>query len=457
MLRIIETVRGKEMSGNLSVWIRMTLMVVMLLGSGSLASAEEHCEFAEERIKVGGIAPLSAPGATGAGVIIDWAYQLAAADINAQCGVDIAGVNHRLEVITGDSEGISERGQAVAERWIFDDNIHGVVGGYHSAVALAVMSLTQENRIPTLFAGPWNDNITANGITEYEGRPPRIDDGVDYIFKISPANSMVAVVVVDWMIALGLDDVVIMAENTDYGQPAAADETALLEAAGIRVEQYNIELGTEDFVPILSRILARPEPPDAVHVLITGETSFNLNQQMAELGIAPSEDTICIAGYIAGDSEQFWATVPDGNYCAFNRVGITPALFGDIATDVNARYAEDWGGVAPSFALEPYDSVRLLAHAMDLADSYSDPDAIVAALETVDVAFSQGRYYFDYGSHNTELPEGTPDYYWHQWPDPIVVMMQYFELGQNSLDAAVIYPPIYQTHGTSYIAPGTSP
>ena len=55
------------MSGKMSVWIRMSLMLLMLLGSGSLASAEEHCEFAEETIKVGGIAPLSAPGATGAG------------------------------------------------------------------------------------------------------------------------------------------------------------------------------------------------------------------------------------------------------------------------------------------------------------------------------------------------------------------------------------------------------
>ena len=163
-----------------------------------------------------------------------------------------------------------------------------VVGGYHSAVALAVMSVTQQNRIPTVFAGPWNDNITANGIIEYEGRPPRIEGGVDYVFKISPTNSMVALVVVDWMIDLGLEDVVIMAENTDYGQPAAADETALLEAAGIAVEQYDIELGTEDFVPILSRILARPEPPDAVHVLVTGETSFNLNQQMPSLALRPA-------------------------------------------------------------------------------------------------------------------------------------------------------------------------
>ena len=138
---------------------------------------------------------------------------------------------------------------------------HGMVGGYHSAVALAMMSLTQQNRIPTLFAGPWNDNITANGIIEYEGRSPRIEDGVDYIFRISPANSMVAVVAADWIIELGLEDVVIMTENTDYGRPAAADERALLEAAGFKVEQYDFELGTEDFVPVLSRVLARPEPP----------------------------------------------------------------------------------------------------------------------------------------------------------------------------------------------------
>ena len=56
---------------------------------------------------LGGIAPLSPPGATGASVIIDWAYQQAVGDINAEGGIDIADVNHRLEVITGDSEGIS--------------------------------------------------------------------------------------------------------------------------------------------------------------------------------------------------------------------------------------------------------------------------------------------------------------------------------------------------------------
>ncbi len=437
--------------------LKLIVLAIVLVMPFAGISADSHCEFADETIRFGGIAPLSPPGATGAGVIVDWAMQQAAADINADCGIDIAGVNHRLEVITGDSEGISERGQALAERWIFEDEVHGVVGGYHSAVALAMMKLTQENRIPTIFAGPWNDNITANGIIEFEGRPPRIDDGVDYIFRTSPANSMVAAVAANWMIELGLEDVIIMTENTDYGIPAAADERALLEAAGIAVEQYNVELGTEDFVPILSRVLARPEPPDAIRNLITGETGFNLNQQMAELGITPSADTICIAESFANDSAQFWAAVPDGNYCAFTRTGATPALFGDMAHALNASYNEAWGGIAPSFAMEPYDSVRLLAQAMDLADTYTDAAAVVAALETIDVELAQGRYYFEYGSHNPEIPEGTPTFMWHQWPDPIVVMMQYYAQEQDSLDAAVIYPSVYQTHDTSYIEPGTSP
>ena len=439
--------------------LRTLLFVLAIVLATSFAgiSADGHCEFADETIRLGGIAPLSPPGSTGAGIVIDWAMQEAAADINADCGIDIAGVNHRLEVITGDSEGISERAQALAERWIFEDEVHGVVGGYHSAVALALMKLTQENQIPTLFAGPWSDNITANGIIEFEGRPPRIEDGVDYIFRTSPANSMVVSVVAAWIIELGLEEVIIVAENTDWGQPAAADERAVLEAAGVNVTQYDVELGTEDFVPILSRIQARSEPADAVHVLITGETGFNLNQQMAELGIAPSDDTICIAESVASNSGPWWDAVPDGNYCAFPRVGATPALFGDIAHHLNDRYTEVFEGVAPSNALEPYDSVRLLAHAMDLADSYADGAAIVAALETIDVVFAQGRYFFDYGSHNPDLPEGTPTYMWHQWPDPIVTMVQYFEQDQNALDAAVIYPPVYQTHGSNYIEPGTSP
>ena len=193
--------------------------------------------------------------------------------------------------------------------------------------------------------------------------------------------------------------------------------------------------------------------------MITGETSFSLTQQMAELGIAPTEDTICVTNQIqiAFQSELYWATVPDGNYCAFNRVGSIPSLFNDTAIELNAKYEAEFGDIIPSFAMASYDSVYLLADAIERAGAYTDPDAIVAALENSNIELSQGRYYFTYGSHNPELPEGAPAYMWHQWPDPIVTVMQYFEQGQSALDAAVVYPEVYQTHGSAYIAPGTSP
>ena len=433
---------------------KVLLLATLLLLPLSAVKAQSDCDFADEVIKFGVFAPLTAPGAVPTGVVLDWATQQAADDINAECGISVNGVNHRLEVIIGDTEGIAERGQAVAERFIFEEGVHGTVAGVHSAVALAAMGILQENRIPTIWGNQWNDNITANGIIEYEGRPPRINDGVDYIFRIAPSWSMVGAVIVDWLISLGVEDVIILAENTDFGQPAAADEKAWLEAAGIRVEQYNIELGTEDFGPMLSRIESRPEPADAIHMIIAGDTSLNLNQQLAEHGIAPSQDTICIAGYSAEQSTQFWKSVEDGNYCVFNRTGIIPSLFNEMGAELSRKYEEHWNDTAPSAAMESYDCVRLLANAIERAGSFTDPDAIVAALETSDVELSQGRYYFDYGSHNPDLPPDSAAFLWHQWPAPIITVMQYFEFGQDALDAAVVYPEALQTHGTSYFKPG---
>jgi branched-chain amino acid transport system substrate-binding protein len=435
----------------------ITLLAAMLILPFGMVQAQDDCEFAEETIILGGIAPLSAPGAVGGGVQMSWAFKAAAADINADCGVEIDGVNYRVEVIVVDSEGLPDRAQAVTERLIFDNGIHGLVGVYHSAVGLATYPIAQANDIPTVYSEPWNDNVTANGIIEYDGRPPRFEtDGIDYIFRIAPASFMTSAVAIDWLLNQGVEDVVIVAENTDYGIPAAATDQALLEAGGVTVETLYIEMGTDDFIPILSRIQARPNPPDAVKSQITGETSLNFVQQMAELGIAPNEDTICIANQFAFQSEQWWRSVPDGNWCTFQRVGIIPTLFNEtthrLADDFRKIFHED----IASFALASYDSVIIMADAMGRAGTFTGADAIVAALEATDLTASQGRYYFEYTSDNP-VPEGVPAWMWHQWPDPIVTMMQYYEVGQTGPEAAVIWPPAYQTHDTNYIAPGTTP
>ena len=433
---------------------KFCLITLLVLFQTVTLQAEGHCEFADDTILIGGVVPLSSPGSVAGGIGMDWGFQQAVADINAGCGLEIDGANHRVRVITVDSEGISEFGQAAVERLVFQDEVSGIVGVYHSAVALATMGMVQRYQIPTIYAHPRNDFISASGYIEYEGVPPRGSQGVDYVFRTSPPSSIVGKIVTDWLVEQGVEDVVLILENTDYGHPAAAAERAHLEGAGVQVDQLEIELGTEDFVPILSRLWARPQLPDAIRILVSGETSYNLTQQMTELGIAPTADTICVTNHLAFQSEQYWNTVPDGNFCAFDRVGTIPSLYNDMATELDRRYQEDFGDILVSFAMEAYDSVWLMADAFERAGSFTDADAVVAALETTDIDLSQGRYYFDYGGHNPILPDEVPAYMWHQWPVPVVTVMQYFEEGQSGLDAAVVYPEIYQTHGTSYFKPG---
>ncbi len=420
----------------------VALLFVALIGPAGAFAQEDDCAFADETIRIGATGPLSAPGAVGGGIAMQWAYNIAEADINSAptCGIEIDGVNYPVEVIFADTEGLPERGVAVAERLINENNVVAITGEYHSAVGLAMMEVTSETNTPTVFAETWSDAITASGMSN--------------VFRIAPASTMVSRVTADWLASLGVESVVIISENTDYGIGAVESDTAFMEALGMNVEAIFVELGTEDFVPILSRIQAG-DTPDAIRLNVTGETSYNVVQQMAELGIAPTEDTICIANQVAIQPE-FWESAPDGNYCVFTKVGLSPALYNDLTRSVVDRYVGQFDSQAPSYVLESYDSLWILADAIEQAGS-TDSDAIIAAIEETDLVLSQGRYYFEYTSSNPLPDDGSVDaYMWHQWPNPAVLMLQYFEQGQSSEDAAVVWPEVYQTHGTAYIAPGST-
>jgi branched-chain amino acid transport system substrate-binding protein len=270
---------------------------------------------------------------------------------------------------------------------------------------------------------------------------------------------MVARSVVDWLASLGtVETVVLIHETTDFGIGLAESQTELLANVGIEViETIPIEMGTEDFTAILTRIQAIDPPPDVVSAApVTGETSYNLEQQMVELGIAPTADTIGIANQVAIQPE-FWQSVPNGSYFVFNRVGLSPANYNDTTQRVADAYRAQFDTEPPTYAFEAYDSLWILADAIERAGT-TESAALIEALEGTDIVLAQGRYWFKYGSHNP-LPEdgSVPAYMWHQWPDPATLLIQYFEDGQDWTDAAVIWPEPYQTHGTGYVDYGETP
>ena len=390
-------------------------------------------------IKIGVPVPLSAPGSVVGGQAMQIAANIAVDHINAKGG--ILG-KYKVDVVFYDTSGLPERGRAGAEYLITQECVNAIAGEYHSAAGVQEKEVAHEYGILAIFAETWNDTIT----------------GVQYpeVFRIAPASSMVAEADAKFFKDMGVTWVAIVAENTDYGVPASEATKERLAKLGIDSEIYLAEQGAQDFSALVARVVdtvQNKEGRKGVLVLITGETSYNFEQQAVDGGLAPAEDLVFVANQVAANHTEFWANVPDGTYMAFRRVGVVPAAVKD--NPVAQKFIEDYKKATKdpdrfpeSYAFEMYDALMLVAAAIEKAQSLKTED-LIKALESFNsrengYQGAQGIYYFLYGTQNP-VPEGVPEWMWHQWPDPAILFLQYTEQGQTVNDACVIWPDAYKT------------
>jgi ABC-type branched-subunit amino acid transport system substrate-binding protein len=375
-------------------------------------------------IKIGALAPMSAPGSVTGGAAMKAAFEIAVDEINAAGGV----LGKPVELVLVDTEGLPERGTAAMERLITQDKVVGVVGEYHSAVGLTAKEVAHKYGIPTVFAETWNDKITAVKYPE--------------VFRVAPLSSEIAALDANFIQSLGVKSVVIMTENTGYGIPAAEKTTEKLKDRGITAVTFSADIGTQDFSGIVERIKATN--PDLILVLLTGETSYNFEEQAAEAGIGP-QDVPMICNQVADDSDAFWKNVPDGNLCFYRKVGLPQVLWTDKTKAFAKKYMEKTGksGVE-SYAMEAYDSLWVMGTAINNAGS-TDPKAIIQALEKISYDGALGHITFPVNSSNPPEKAGKADKWWHQFPDFAAVFIQYQKANQPSSDAAVVYPEKFQT------------
>jgi branched-chain amino acid transport system substrate-binding protein len=381
--------------------------------------------------KVGGLAPLSAPGSVVGGEAMRDAMLLAERDVNAAGGV----LGCDLEVVITDTEGLPEKATAMMEKLITQDGVVAVGGGYHSSVGVASKDVANARGIPVVFAETWNDTITG--------------DKQKYIFRIAPLSSWASGVI--WQFAAqapGVKKVAIVTENTDYGIPAAKECEVGLGTNGIDSVTFGVDIGTQDFAGIVERVKA--ENPDYIIVLLTGEAGFNFTQQAADAGTGP-QDIMFHANQAGLESKAYWENVPDGNLAFMARIGVPETMYSESALKFARDYKAKTGksGVE-SFALEAYDSIGILAQAINEAGS-TNGDAIVSALENISYDGVLGRIYFPYGSKKDPSADGKGDEWWHQWPDVAITMVQYQTEGEPSNTMTIVYPDAYKTGEPEYI------
>ena len=398
---------------------------VGLFALASVASA------ADCPIKIGGIAPLSAPGTVVGGEAMRDAMLIAQDDLNAAGGA----LGCQVEVVIADSEGLPEKAKAIMEKLITQDGVVAVGGGYHSSVGVASKDVANARGIPVVYAETWNDTITG--------------DKQKYIFRIAPLSSWASATI--WQHALktpGIKKVAILTENTDYGIPAAEETTKGLKSGGVDTVTFSVDIGTQDYAGIVERIKA--EKPDMIITLATGEAGYNFAQQAADAGIGPM-DVPFHASQVSLESKAYWENVPDGNMAFVQRIGVPENLFNEKAKKFAEVYKKKTGKAAvESYAMEAYDSIAILVQAINEAKS-TDGDKIVEALENITHDGTLGKIYFPYGTKKDPSADGKGDEWWHQWPDPALTVIQYQKEGQNSADAPIVYPDTYKTGDAKYV------
>ncbi|MFQ6117245.1 MAG: ABC transporter substrate-binding protein [Candidatus Bipolaricaulia bacterium] len=373
---------------------------------------------AEEPIVVGGVAPLSAPGAAESGTEMKIAMEMAVDEIGTILGRPI-----KLQV--EDTRGLPEEGTAAMNR-LADAGAVGVVGEFHSSVAKAEIEVANERKIPFVVSEAWSDTITAR---QYP-----------YVFRIAPANSLFYTKVADWIKAIGSKNVVAIVENTDWG--LGVDSVLKAELVGktniheepISYTSIVAERTVTDFTPQLLQYKAMDPRPDLVMDIFTGTGEYLIVKQAGEIGLATTRETAIFPVGTSALYPEYWETVGEYGVFGITKTGYHPLLGVTPAIKEFVAKFEAKTGKTPTFAaMEAYDSIYVLAKAIEAAGS-TDPDAIVAALEAITYDGVLGTIYFSL--------ERTPDYIFHQWPGAKAVVIQYTEEGQKYTDALLLWPAI---------------
>ena len=119
-----------------------------------------------------------------------------------------------------------------------------------------------------------------------------------------------------------------------------------------------------------------------IMTLATGEASYNFTQQAADAGIGP-QDVPTMCNQVSLQSDDFWTNVPDGNHCFVRRIGLPIQLYNDVAAALVAEYSERTGKAdIESYAMASYDSIMLIAQAIEDSGS-TDAADIITALENI--------------------------------------------------------------------------
>jgi branched-chain amino acid transport system substrate-binding protein len=214
--------------------LRLTVLACGVVLGGPLAAAEP--------VKIGFVTALSGQSAK-AGEAINRGLAIAIDEINARGGV-LGG--RQLELVRRDDEGNPAKGQVAARELIFKEKVAVLIGGLDTPVSLAIIQISNEQKVP--FMGPWAAGtlITRNGANP------------NFVFRVSAVDEIVDRAMLQYAQSrYTAKSPGVIVVNNPWGESNQNGLLAALQAKGVKpagVEKF--EPNDVDVTPQLSRLKA---------------------------------------------------------------------------------------------------------------------------------------------------------------------------------------------------------
>lgn len=319
-------------------------------------------------IKVGLIAPLT--GNTAMGMYQIAGSEMAIKEINEAGGID---GKVKIEWFVEDDEGTPANSVSVAQKLITQTGVDVIIGAQNSSCTLAVMELTEANKIPHIAP-----TSTAIGLTQH---------GKKYIFRLAGSDMIYAETVIKYLMAQGYKTGAILYESSDFGLSGFTCLTKAAEQLGFNIiasEMYTP--GDRDFSTQLTTI--KQKSPDAVIPWGYFTEAALIIQQMRQYDI---KSVICGFGFENNQLPVLGGKAVEGVIAA---TGFSRDTKNQMVQNFITEFEAEHSILCTRDVVNGYDAVYAMAAAVEAAGTI-DGEAVAKQLRTLQFTGLGGDFSFD--------------------------------------------------------------
>ncbi|WP_094545924.1 ABC transporter substrate-binding protein [Petroclostridium xylanilyticum] len=216
------------------VFISFVLMVSLLGLTGCSSQAN-----ASKTIKLATAAPMTGDYAQ-YGEYSKEGLEMALEEINKNGGV----LGKQIELVYGDDKGDPKEAVSVAQKFVNDKGIVGVLGHFFSGATLAAGPIYEQNGVPTLAIASTNPDV------------PKIGE---YVFRINVGDNYQGMQLAKWLYEKkGIKRVAVVYDNNDYGKGVSDVFMKTFKELGGEIATVESYIGGQekDFNVIVTKIKA---------------------------------------------------------------------------------------------------------------------------------------------------------------------------------------------------------